>query len=266
MRSKRVAILESRLGQQMVELVIKHGGQPFHAPALAEIPDVDHSYIAMLVNELQSHPARIAIFQTGVGTHALFKATDGLGLTEKLLALLANALVVVRGPKPTAALRSRGVRIDLSAKEPFTTAEVLRALQAVPLEGEKVIVQRYGVTNVELEEALEARGAEVIEIPTYRWSLPEDTKPLVELMDLLEGRAIDVVTFTNAAQVYNLFAVADKLGRADSLRGSLNRTLVASIGPVSSSALKHFGVTVGLESSPPKLGPLVSALDRALSR
>lgn len=266
MRSKRVAILESRLGQQMVELVTKHGGQPFHAPALAEIPDVDQSYIAMLVSDLQSRPAKIAIFQTGVGTRALFKATDALGLTEKLLALLANALVVVRGPKPTAALRSRGVRIDLNAKEPFTTAEVLEALQAVPLAGERVIVQRYGMTNVELEEALKVRGAEVIEIPTYRWSLPEDTKPLIELMDALEHSQIDAVAFTNAAQVYNLFAVAEELGRADSLRSSLKRTLVASIGPVSSRALKHFGVTVGLESSPPKLGPLISALDEALSR
>ena len=106
----------------------------------------------------------------------------------------------------------------------------------------------------------------MIEIPTYRWSLPEDTKPLVELMDALERRQIDAVVFTNAAQVHNLFAVAEKLGRADSLRSSLNRTLVASIGPVSSSALQQFGVTVGLESSPPKLGPLVSALDEALSR
>ncbi len=266
MRSKTVAILESRLGHQVVELITKHGGQPFHAPALAEIPDVDHAFIAKLVNELQSRPARMAIFQTGVGTNALFKATDGLGLTEQLLALLANALVVVRGPKPTAALRSHGVRIDLSAKGPFTTAEVLDAVQAVPLKGERVIVQRYGVTNVELEEALEVRGAEVIEVPTYRWSLPENIQPLIELMDALERRQLDAVAFTNAAQVYNLFAVAEKLRRADSLRSSLNHTLVASIGPVSSGALKHFGVTVGLESSPPKLGPFVSALDEALSR
>jgi len=218
------------------------------------------------VNELQSRPAALAIFQTGVGTHALFKATDALGLTDQLLALLARAVVVVRGPKPTAALRSRGVRIDLSAQDPFTTAEVLAALQATPLAGARVIVQRYGVTNAELEEALKTRQAEVIEIPTYRWSLPEDTGPLVDLMDALERGEIDAVTFTNAAQVHNLFAVAERLGRAESLRASLNRTLVASIGPVSSGALRNFGVTVGLESSPPKLGPLVSALDEALSR
>ena len=50
------------------------------------------------------------------------------------------------------------------------------------------------------------------------------------------------------------------------LRAGLNRTLIASIGPVSSDALKKFGVAVGLEPRPPKLGPLVEALDAALSR
>jgi|SRR5262245_3383153 len=266
MRAKKVAILESRLGQQMVDLVVKRGGVPFHAPALAEVADVDHSYIARLVHDLHARPARMAIFQTGVGTHALFKATDALGITEQLLGVLARTTVAVRGPKPTAALRSRGVRIDFSANEPYTTTEVLSMLQPVPLSGERVIVQRYGVTNVELEEALRARGAEVIEIPTYRWSLPEDTKPLVELMDALERDDIDAVTFTNAAQVHNLFDVANELGRSDALRASLNRTLIASVGPVSSNALKQFGVSVGVEASPPKLGPLVAALDQALSR
>ncbi len=266
MRDKTIAILESRLGEQLADLVGKRGGRPFHAPALAEVPDVDHAYIGKLLGELAQHPAKIAVFQTGVGTHALFRATDALGLTEKLQALLAGMTVVVRGPKPTAALRSRGVRIDLSAAEPFTTVQVLDALRAVPLSGERAVVQRYGVSNLELVEALTARGARVVEIPTYRWSLPEDTRPLVALLDALERRRIDAVTVTNAAQVYNLFAVAEKLGRAQALREGLNRTLIASIGPVSSDALKKFGVTVGLEPRPPKLGPLVAALDEALSR
>jgi len=74
------------------------------------------------------------------------------------------------------------------------------------------------------------------------------------------------VTVTNAAQVYNLFTVAERLGRAEALRDALNRTLVASVGPVSTDALKKFGVGIGLEASPPKLGPLMSALDAALSR
>ena len=47
------------------------------------------------------------------------------------------------------------------------------------------------------------------------------------------------VVFTNAEQVRNLFAVAEKLDKARALQKSLNRTLVASIGPVASAALRE---------------------------
>ena len=161
---------------------------------------------------------------------------------------------------------ARNVRIDLSARDPFTTHEVLEALQSTPLSGTRVIVQRYGAANVELEHALTARGAEIVDIPTYRWALPADTAPLVALIDALERREIDAVTFTNAAQVHNLFAVAESLGRTDMLRAALASLLVASVGPVTSDALREFGIEAGVEASPPKLGPLVAALNEALSR
>lgn len=266
MLGKTVALLESRLGEQLAELVVKHGGRPFRAPALAEIPDIDSGFVARLLEELHAAPARVAIFQTGVGTSALFRTTDALKLTEEFLALLAGMVVVVRGPKPTAALRSRGVRIDLSAAEPYTTAEVLGALRTVDLAGARVIVQRYGAANPELEQALHARGAEAIVIPVYRWSLPEDTRPLIGLMDALARREIDAVVFTSASQAHNLFALATELGRAEALAADLGRTLVASIGPVATRALRRYGMQVGVEPSPPKLGPLITALDQALSR
>jgi len=264
MRGKRIAILEARLGQQLAELVAARGGVPVHAPALAEVPDLDAGAIAELVGSLEARPAALAIFQTGVGTRALFGATDSLGLTPKFLALLAKSTVVVRGPKPTAALRSRGVRIDRAAAEPFTTHEVLAAIDNISLGGSRVIVQRYGIANAELDQGLAARGAEVAEIPTYRWSLPADTKPLAELIGALERREIDAAVFTNAEQARNLFAVAAQRGKGEALRAALNATLVASIGPVASAALREAQVKVGVEASPPKLGALISALERAL--
>jgi uroporphyrinogen-III synthase len=264
-KSKTVAILESRLGRQLADLVGKRGGRPMLAPALAEVPDVDSATIARLVGGLELHPPKVAIFQTGVGTQALFAATDSLGITPKLLGLLAKCVVAARGPKPTAALRSREVRIDRSAKEPYTTVEVLDSLKDLSFRGGRVVVQRYGETNVELEKALHARGAEVVEIPTYRWALPENTAPLVQLMDALEHKQVDATVFTSASQAHNLFALAGRLGRQGLLAANLNRTLVASIGPVCSAALREHGVTIALEASPPKLGPLVAALDRALS-
>jgi uroporphyrinogen-III synthase len=265
MQPKQVAILESRMGEQLAGLVAGRGGVPFHAPALAELPDLDHQAIGALVLSLEKRPAKLAIFQTGVGTKALFAATDALSLTDGFLIQLKNMLVAARGPKPTGALRQRGVHIDYSAADPFTTHEMLDELSGLRLQGERVIVQRYGSVNRELDAALAARGAEVIEIPTYRWSLPQDTAPLEALVARLERGEMHAVVFTNAEQARNLFLVSSKLGKSETLRAALNRTLVASIGPVASAALREAGVKVGLEAAPPKMGALLAALDKALS-
>jgi uroporphyrinogen-III synthase len=263
MKGRRIAVLEARLGKQLVELVAARGGVPFHAPALAEVPDLDRVQIGRLVEALEASTPSAAIFQTGAGTRALFAATDGLGVTDRLMARLEKAVVVVRGPKPTAALRSRGVRIDRSAADPFTTREVLEAMADVPVKGTDVLVQRHGVVNTELDNALAARGARVTEIPVYRWSLPQDTAPLAELVARLVRGELDGAAFTNAEQARNLFAVAAQLGQADAVRKALNTILVASIGPVASAALKDVGVKVGFEAHPPKLGALLAGLESA---
>ncbi|MGH6835907.1 MAG: uroporphyrinogen-III synthase [Methylocella sp.] len=265
MKDKTVAILESRAGDRFASLVRKHGGTPFSAPALAEIPDVDPARIHALIRDWNTTPPDIFVFQTGVGTRALFDATDSLGLTDLLLRLLDKARVVVRGPKPTAVLRSREVRIDRAASNPFTTHEVLAEVRKIPLPGKRVVVQRYGDTNRALQAALESEGAQVTEIVTYRWGLPKDTTPLLRLIDALGRDEIDLVAFTTASQASNLFAVAQFVGKKASLLQSLGRTLVASIGPVCSAALRKFAVRVDIEAQPPKLGPFVDAINAALS-
>ena len=264
MKDKTVAILESRARDQMASLVRKYGGIPFPAPALAEIPDVDPAHIAALMRDWSAAPPALFIFQTGVGTRAFFSATDALGLTNDLLRLLDSARVVVRGPKPAAVLRARKVRIDFAASDPFTTHEVLAELRDTPLRGTRVVVQRYGEPNLELQTALASKGAEVIEIATYRWGLPEDIAPLQRLIDALARDEIDLVAFTSASQAGNLFAVAERTNVQASLRQSLDRTLVASIGPVCSAALRKLDVRVDIEAQPPKLGPFMDAINRAL--
>jgi uroporphyrinogen-III synthase len=206
----------------------------------------------------------MAIFQTGVGTRALFEAAERLDSATALLPMLDRAVVVVRGPKPLGELRSRGVRVDLRAAAPFTSDKVLAAVSGVPLERARVLVQRYGETNRRLCEALEARGARVEEIATYRWALPEDVGPLMRLIDALAASKVDAVVFTSAVQVRNLYTIARRMNRGADLAGFLDAVVVASIGPVCTAALVEHGVTPTFEASPPKLGPLVQGLAAAL--
>jgi uroporphyrinogen-III synthase len=265
MKSKVVAILETRTGAHLGELIARRGGVPVLAPALEEVPDVDSQAVAALLAGWRTDPFKIIIFQTGVGTRGLFQATDAAGLTGELLQYLSSSVVVVRGPKPVGELNARNVRIDIRAATPFTTEMVLEAVSAIPMQDARVLVQRYGAANQLLREGLEKRGASVQEIATYRWALPADIRPLNQLLDALARSSIDAVVFTSAVQIHNLYAVAEQAGRSSDLATQLNRLVIASIGPVCSRALREHGVRPTFEADPPKLGPLVAGLDEALS-
>ncbi len=264
MKSKVVAILETRTGAHLADLVARRGGVPLLAPALEEVPDMEPNALSSLLAGWRSDPFKVCIFQTGVGTRALFCAADAAGLSAELQELLAASTVVVRGPKPVGELSARRVRIDIKAAPPFTTETVLDALSTVPIKGASILVQRYGETNKSLAAGLQARGARVQEIATYRWALPADTQPLSNLLEALSRGGVDAVVFTSAVQIRNLYSIAEKAGCAGNLANNLNRSIVASIGPVCSRALRHYGVAPALEASPPKLGPLMTALDTAL--
>jgi uroporphyrinogen-III synthase len=264
MKSKVVAILETRTGQHLAEMVARRGGVPMLAPALEEVPDADPGAVLAMIEKWRVDPFKICIFQTGVGTRALFAATDAANLSDELKELLAASLVVVRGPKPIGELNARGIRIDIRAASPFTTEMVLAALSSTVVRDCSVLVQRYGAANRELAAALEERGATVQEIATYRWALPQDTQPLVALIEALGQGRVDAVVFTSAVQIQHLFAIADRGGNAARLADNLNRSIVGSIGPVCSRALREHGVTPTFEANPPKLGPLIAALEAAL--
>lgn len=264
MKSKVVAILETRTGAHLAELIARLGATPLLAPALEEVPDVEPQALRGLFEQWSTDPFKAAIFQTGVGTRALFQATDSLGATAEMLQLLARAVVVVRGPKPVGELNARGVRIDIRAASPFTTEKVLEAVAGIEFDGARVLVQRYGEANAVLTDGLAARGAVVQELATYRWALPADTRPLQQLLEALVSFRVDAVVFTSAVQVHNLYAVAAQGRRSDELADLLNGLLIASIGPVCSRALRQHGVEPTIEANPPKLGPLIAALEQAL--
>lgn len=263
MQGKVIGILESRTGAHLAELIERRGGIPLLAPALEEVPDMDEAALKDVLLEWRSEPFDTVIFQTGVGTRALFAATDRSESSGELLRLLAGARIVVRGPKPSAELNARRVRIDVRAPTPFTTETIMGALADISLQGSKVLVQRYGAANQALCEQLERRGAKVREIATYKWSLPSDIEPLVRLLAALKLRRLDALLFTSAVQIRHLKMVAEKIGDAHELPERLAGIVIGSIGPVCSGALLEQGITPTFEASPPKLGPMMLALEAA---
>ena len=131
----------------------------------------------------------VAVLQTGVGTQALFGAAEALGCKAELLAALERATVIARSPKPAAVLRRNKVRIDLMPPEPYTTEDMIESIAGMEFAGREVAVQAYGGPNNLLTRSLRERGANVREVALYRWGLPDDVSPVLELIRRLDQRA-----------------------------------------------------------------------------
>ncbi len=257
----RVLSFESRRAKEIAQLIANNGGVPIVAPSTREVPSPPSDDELKLIRGLLQHEFDAIIFMTGVGARALAQAAETVCSREDFFAALAQTRVVVRGPKPSAAMREFNVPVTLAVPEPNTWREIVKALDEnpskVPLPGKKIAVQEHGEPSPELYAALRERGAEVFPVRVYRWELPEDIGPLKNAIRTLTDDQVDLVMFTSSVQFVHAAQIAAELGLAEPFLKALNRIVVASIGPIASETLRENGVAVDLEPSHPKMGFLV---------
>ncbi len=258
----RVLSLESRRGAEMAKLIASFGGEAIVAPSMREIPLETNTEALAFARALFAGEFDMVIFLTGVGTRALARVVETIFPLDQYLAALRKVAVVARGPKPVAVLKEWNVPIAVTAPEPNTWRELLRALDenssATPLKGRRIAVQEYGVSNPELLAGLAVRGAQVTSVPVYEWALPADTGPLRSAISAIARNEIDVILFTTATQADHLLRIAAEMKEEVGLRRALSRMFVASIGPTTSERLREYGIAPDMEPTHPKMGYLVS--------
>lgn len=260
----RVLALESRRAAEIAKLIATYGGQPTVAPSMREVPLESNKEALDFAAALLAGEFDVVIFLTGVGARALLGVVETVHKRGDYVAALQRVKVVARGPKPVAALREIGITPTVTAPEPNTWHELLRALddagkasQGLDLQGARIAVQEYGVSNPELLNGLRERGALVTRVPVYQWALPHDVAPLRAAIAAIAEGTVDVALFTTAVQAVHLFQVAAEMKLEESVREGLNRAMVASIGPTTSEELQRRGIRADLEPSHPKMGYLV---------
>ncbi len=252
----RVVAFESRMADQMRQLIERHGGRPLVVSAMREVPLENQTDVLRFGERLHAGAFAVVILLTGVGTRFLLKVLDTRWPRSQTVASLAKTMLVVRGPKPLAVLREEGLQPAVAVPEPNTWRDLVQALDDAGrrLAGLEVAVQEYGVENAELLGALRERGASVTRVPVYRWMLPEDPGPLTQaVQEVTEGRA-DVVLFTNAVHVDHVMQIAERTGGAGHIRQAMARMVVSAVGPIVADRLRAHGLPVDLEPSHPKMG------------
>ena len=264
----RVLSLESRRAKEMASLITTYGGVPVVAPAMREVPLTENPEALAFADALVRGDYALVVLLTGVGTRALLDVIAADRPIAPVKEALGRTRIAVRGPKPAGVVRELGLTPWVAAAEPNTWRELLAAIDAkaleLPLHGSHVAVQEYGVSNPDLVEGLNTRGAAVTSVPVYRWALPEDLAPLEHAVEELAAGRIDVTLITTAMQVVHLLQIAARAGQEAAALTGLKRSVIASIGPTASEELRRHGLERDLEPSHPKIGFLVrEAAERA---
>jgi uroporphyrinogen decarboxylase len=205
----------------------------------------------------------IVILMTGVGTRALLKAVTTKYPEKEFIKALKKTTIVVRGPKPVAALREMRLKPNIIVPEPNTWRDVLTTLDSeLQLKGKRIAIQEYGISNKEFINSLRKKGAKVTPVPIYKWALPEDLEPLHNAIKSIKDSKEDISIFTSSQQIYHLFEVASQDGLQDELKEGFKKIVIASIGPTTSETLNRFGLSPDYEPDSPKMGNLIREVAR----
>ncbi len=261
-KNMKVVSFESRMAEETLRLLEKRGYQAISAPSMQEIPLEKNPEAFLFAEKLFAGEIGILICMTGVGTKMLVEILATRYEREKIIAAISKTTVVARGPKPVRVLKELGIPITITVPEPNTWFEILEELdlskKSVSIEGRTVAIQEYGIANQDLIKGLKKRGASVVQVPVYRWALPDDTSPLKNAINEIIAGGVRIAFFTNAMQIRHVLRVASEEGLEEKFRSAMKNIVIASIGPTCSEALEECGFAADFEPTHPKLGQLVS--------
>lgn len=261
-----VGVTADRRAEEQVAMLGRLGARVVHGPVIRTLPVGDDPALRALTESLIAEPPDYLVANTGLGVRSWMGLAATWGLDGPLRRALGRTRIAARGPKAAAAVVIAGLDVWWKA-ESEQLSEVAERLLSEPLTGRRVALQLHGDSRQDVTRLLTGRGAEVVEVPVYRWTLPDDRGPALRLVESVSKGALDAVTFTAGPAVRNFMALADGARRGRNVLEALNSGAVSVIcvGPVCAAAAAEEGIERPLYPDRWRLGPMVRLVAQELS-
>lgn len=239
-----IGVTAARRAQEFANLLARRGADVVLAPAIRVIDLQDHEGLAAATACVIERPPRIMLATNAIGFRGWIEAADGGGNGEALRTALAGTRLLARGPKAVGAIRAAGLLEEWSPASE-SSAEVLEHLLAQAVLGVRIAVQLSGPATRELAVNLARAGADVVEVPVYRWAPPASPERLDHLIGLVAAGALDAVTFTSEPAVASVLSRARATGMLEPVLAALRGpVLAACVGAITAGPLTRLGVPV----------------------
>jgi uroporphyrinogen III methyltransferase / synthase len=245
---KRIVVTRPRhQARPLTEALRRLGAEVVEAPAIRIEPPNDYAPLDRALRALTTYDW--IVFTSANGVEAFFERRSSVDPAGDATALRFAAI----GPATNDCLVERGLRAEV-IPDRFIAEDVFRALsEAEDLAGKRILLPRADIARQTLPDLMREAGAVVDVVVAYR-TVPAKEE-IRAAAALVREDAIDVVTFTSASTAKSFF---DAISPA-----SLSpRVAAASIGPVTSRALRDLGVEPAIEAERYTVDGLVEAILR----
>lgn len=186
----------------------------------------------------------------------IFTSVNGVEAFFARATATPRAAYAAIGPATAEALAERGVEVKV-VPERFIAEEVFAAVEReTDVAGKKILLPRADIAREALPNLLRGAGAKVDVVTAYR--TVASGEDIERATGLVRDGSIDAVTFTSGSTVRSFFSSADDMVRA--------RVVPASIGPITSSALREESVEPVIEAERYTTDGLVDAIQQFFAK
>ena len=236
----------------LAEALRARGAEVVEAPVIRIEPPLDKDPLDQAISRLGNYDW--IVFTSANGVRSLGARMRELGKEPREIGQSRLAAI---GPATAASLEAEGLKVDV-VPERFIAEEVFASLERCgPIDGCRVLLPRADIAREALPQLLRAAGALVDIVVAYRTvSVSEE---LANAMQLISDGKIDVVTFTSGSTVRSFVSEVKENVQLRS------KFVSASIGPITSQALREAGLEPGIEAAVYNVDGLVEAIERYFS-
>jgi len=251
---KRVLVARpAEQSSSTVEMLRERGAEAIVAPAITIHDPIDPEPMRRAVRELRTYGW--VAFTSVNGVERALREVERQGGDARAF---DGVKIAVVGPKTAKGLDRFALRAAVVADEHHGEGLARAMLDAMGGARPRVLIARAKEARELLPDTLRGAGCVVDVVPFYETRLP-DAATRAELAGHFADGGIDAVLLTSASTVTSL---CDTLG--DATAEVLGKTIVASIGPITSAAAATCGVRVDVTARVHTLVGLLEALEETL--
>jgi uroporphyrinogen-III synthase len=244
---KRVLI--TRAPQQASELADRLralGAAPIAIPTIEIAPPASFTALDAALASLSSFD--VVAFTSANAVTAFQQRASLLGIVPQ------PRRIAVVGPSTARAVEAIGLQADVMP--PAFTAQSLAETLRPEAFGKRFLLVLAEAAPATLRNGVESGGGQVTVVAAYSNRIPAASLQAIASLFSNPGNCPDAVTFTSASTAANLVALLEAAGLT--LPATVAR---ASIGPITSRALRDLGLPPHIQASESTIAALVAALE-----